>query len=251
MITWLVAMMLWSVRLGVAIGASPPLASYGLPLPVRMALVVAMATMLAAPSASSPSTVMHLVDEPTRLIEAIGAEVVIGMLLGLGVHVALAAFAVAGRMLDVQVGFGIGSIFDPLTRASSNALASLMSLLGVVLFFVTDAHLALASLVSFSTLDLPLGTLPTFDDPMRMLFAAGTMFSTGLALAAPVLLALLATDALIGVASRNLPQINVLVLSIPVKVLVGYVVLALTVTAWAPVVNTLFGQTIDLVKARR
>jgi flagellar biosynthetic protein FliR len=242
--------MLLSVRLGVAFGMSPPLSSYGLPSFVRIALVFALAALIAGIVPPSPA-LAALVDEPSRLLEAVGAEALIGLMLGLGVHVVLAAFALAGRLLDVQVGFGIGSIFDPLTRASSNVLASLMSVLGVVLFFLTDAHLALAALLGRSVVDFPLGSLPAFDDPMRMLVAAGTMFSTGLALAAPVVLALLMTDVLVGVASRNLPQVNVLVLSIPLKVLVGYLVLSLAVTAWAPVVDTLFGKVGDVLGARR
>jgi flagellar biosynthetic protein FliR len=250
MLAWLVAVMLLSVRLGVAFGMSPPLSSYGLPSFVRIALVFALAALIAGIVPPSPA-LAALVDEPSRLLEAVGAEALIGLMLGLGVHVVLAAFALAGRLLDVQVGFGIGSIFDPLTRASSNVLASLMSVLGVVLFFLTDAHLALAALLGRSVVDFPLGSLPAFDDPMRMLVAAGTMFSTGLALAAPVVLALLMTDVLVGVASRNLPQVNVLVLSIPLKVLVGYLVLSLAVTAWAPVVDTLFGKVGDVLGARR
>src|SRR5262245_28951803 len=109
--TWLVSMMLWSVRLGVALGMSPPLVSYGLPLLVRMALVLALAALTAGATPSTP-LLSSLAADPAHLLQAVAAEVVAGMLLGLGIHVALAAFAVAGRILDVQVGFGIGSIFD-------------------------------------------------------------------------------------------------------------------------------------------
>ncbi len=241
MLAWLLTVMLLSVRLGVAVGLSPALSSFGLPLFVRTALVFALAVLVAGAVPASPG-LEQLVEQPARLLEAVGAEAFVGMLLGLGVHVALAAFALAGRLLDVQIGFGIGSIFDPLTRASANVLATLMSVVGVTLFFLADAHLALASLVGRSAGEFPLGALPAFDDPMRMLVAAGTMFTTGVALAAPVVLALLMTDVLVGMASRNLPQVNVLVLSIPLKVLVGYLVLALSVTAWVPVVDTLFGR---------
>lgn len=250
MLAWLVAVMLLTVRLSVAVGLSPPMSSYGLPSFVRMALVLALA-VLSAGTTPLPEALGGLADDPAGLLGAAATEALIGMMLGLGVHVALAAFALAGRLLDVQIGFGIGSIFDPLTRSNSNVLASLMSLVGVTLFFVTDAHLALAALVGRSVLDFPLGGMPAFDDPMHMLVAAGSMFSTGLALAAPVVLALLMTDMLVGMASRNLPQVNVLVLSIPLKVLVGYLVLALSVSVWAPVAEPLFSHVGDVLGAMR
>jgi flagellar biosynthetic protein FliR len=125
------------------------------------------------------------------------AELLIGVLLGLGVLVVLAALALAGRLIDVQIGFAIASVFDPVTRTSGNVLGSLVSLLGVTLFFVSDAHLQLVQLISRSIDLLPLGELPAFDDPMRPLLAAGSMFALGLALAAPVAVALLLTDAAI------------------------------------------------------
>jgi flagellar biosynthesis protein FliR len=251
MLPWLVAVMLLSVRLGVAVGTAPPFAAYGVPSFVRLLLVVALAALVAGGSTVMPAQLQQLVDEPQRLILAVGAEVFIGMMLGLGTHVVLAAFAFAGRLLDVQIGFGLGSVFDPVTRASANVMASLMSVLGVTLFFITDAHLALASLVTRSVTAFPLGTMPAFDDPMRMLTAAGAMFSMGLALAAPVVLALLVADVLVGVASRNLPQVNVLMLSIPLKVLVGYMVLAVSVLAWAPVSATFFGLAGNVLGERR
>lgn len=94
-----VAVMLLSVRLGVAVGMSPPLNSYGLPSFVRMALVLALtvATAGASTPAQAPA---GLATDPARLIAAVGTEALIGMMLGLGVHVALAAFAFAGRLLD-------------------------------------------------------------------------------------------------------------------------------------------------------
>jgi flagellar biosynthesis protein FliR len=246
LLPWLVSVGLLSVRLTVAIALSPPFASHGVPATVRVILVVALAALTVA--GRGPATgVADWVADPVQLILPMMAEVFVGALLGMGVHVVLAAFALAGRLLDVQIGFAIGSIFDPVTRTSSNVLASMMSLLSVTLFFLCDAHLALVHLVTHSLDVLPLGELPALDDPMRPLLAAGSMFSLGLALAAPVAMALLLTDVAVGVASRNLPQINVLMLSIPIKIIVGYAVLAVAVKGWAPLVQQAFGQaTADL-----
>jgi flagellar biosynthetic protein FliR len=173
------------------------------------------------------------------------------VLLGLGVHVVLSAFALAGRLMDVQIGFGIGSVFDPVSRSSSNAMGALMSVLGVTLFFTSDAHIELARMVAMSTTLLPLGQLPDLADPLRPALAAGSLFALGLALAAPVALALVLTDLVVGVAARNLPQVNVLILSVPVKVMVGYLVLALSVVGWSPLVRRAFALVGDVVGARR
>jgi len=207
---WIVSVALLTVRLTVAVALSPALSAYGVPATVRIALTLALAA-LAFAYRSPLSAAAEWAADPVRLVQPVLAEIFTGALLGLGVHVVLAAFALTGRLMDVQIGFGIGSIFDPITRTSANVLGSLVSLLGVTLFFVSEAHLALAQLVSDSIDVFPLGQLPALSDPMRPLLAAGSMYSLGLALAAPVVMALLLTDLVVGVASRNLPQVNVLI----------------------------------------
>jgi flagellar biosynthetic protein FliR len=243
---WLLSVGLLSVRLTVAVALSPALTAYGIPAIVRVALTLALAALTFADHGAVPAAAAWISD-PAQLITPVIAEVFIGGLLGLGVHIVLAALALAGKLLDVQVGFGIGSVFDPVTRTSSNVLGSIVTLAGVTLFVVTDAHLQLATLVSQSIDALPIGRMPPLNDPMRPLLAAGEMFTLGVALAAPVAVALLLTDLAIGVASRNMPQVNVLVLAIPVKVLVGYLVLALSVAGWGPMLQQAFGRTVVLL----
>ena len=72
----------------------------------------------------------------------------------------------------------------------------------------------------------------------------------GLSLAAPVAVALVLTDLFVGITSRNMPQINVLVLSIPLKVLIAYFVLALSVRAWSPITQRVFVIVGDVLGAR-
>lgn len=246
---WALSALLLSLRLGVALAMSPPLSAYGVPTSVRLALVFAL-SMLTLSAPGAPTLDRSLLQSPEALLVAGAAEMFVGMVLGLGVHVVLAAFAVAGRLLDVQIGFGIGSIFDPVTRASQNVMGALFSLAGVTLFFVTDAHLALAGMLAGTLGIFPIGQWPSFADPMPLLTAAGSMFAFGLALAAPVAIALVLTDLFVGITSRNMPQINVLVLSIPLKVLIAYFVLALSVRGWAPITARMFGSVSDVLGAR-
>lgn len=248
LLMWMVSVGLLTVRLTVALALSPALSAYGVPANVRIALTFALAALTFAYRSPAPAAAEWVAD-PALLVMPILAEVFVGALLGLGVHVVLAALALAGRLMDVQIGFAIGSVFDPVTRASSNVLGTMTGLLGVTLFFVSDAHLRLAQLISQSIDVFALGQLPALNDPMQLLFATSSMFVLGLALAAPVALALLLTDLAIGVASRNMPQVNVLILAIPVKVVVGYSVLALAVTGWAPLISQGFGRMAEVLEA--
>jgi len=236
LLPWMASVALLSLRLSVAVALSPAVSAYGVPGMVRTALTLALATLTLSGRSPMQSLAAWPAD-PAQLLVPAAAEVFIGALLGLGIHVVLAACALAGRLMDVQAGFAIGSVFDPVTRANSNVLGSLTSLLGVTLFFASGAHLEMARMISQSIDILPLGELPVLNDPMQPLLAAGAMFTLGLALSAPVAMALLLTDLAVGVASRNLAQVNVLILASPLKVLVAYMVLALSVLGWTPLLR--------------
>lgn len=248
LLPWCLSVALLTVRLSVAVALSPALSAFGVPAMVRVVLTVALAALTFAYRSPAPEAAVWAAN-PELLLLPVLSEAFIGALLGLGVHGVLAALALAGRLMDVQIGFAIGSVFDPVTRTSSNVLGSLVSLLGVTLFVVSDAHLQLAQLIAQTIDALPLGALPPLNDPLQPLLAAGSMFSLGLALAAPVAVALLLTDLTIAVASRNMPQVNVLILAIPVKVIVGYAVLALAVRGWAPLLRQGFDRASGLAGA--
>lgn len=243
---WLLSVALLTVRLTVALALSPPLSAFGVPVSLRVALTLVLAGLTFVSREPAPMAAAWAHD-PGSMLGPVMAEVFIGALLGLGVHVVLAALALAGRLMDVQTGFAIGSVFDPVTGTNSNVIGSMTALLGVVAFVLSNAHLKLAQLVSFSLEVLPLGTLPQFDDPLKPLLAAGSMFSLGLALAAPVAIALLLTDLVIGVASRNMPQVNVFVLAIPIKVLITYLVLGFSVIGWSPLLERYFNRAASAV----
>ena len=238
---WLLSVGMLSVRLTVALALSPALSAYGVPASVRVALTVALAGLACTYRSPAPEAAAWAAN-PTLLLIPVLAEIFIGMVLGLAVQIVLAALALAGRLLDVQIGFAIGSVFDPVTGASSNVLGTMAGLLGVTLFVVSDAHLQLARLISDSIDVFPLGRLPPLNDPLQPLLAAGSMFALGVAFAAPLAATLLLTDLAVGVASRNMPQINVLILAMPIKIMVGYSVLALAVRGWGPLVSQGFGR---------
>ena len=216
-------MLLLATRLAALFLMTPVL--YAMPLPgtVRLLLVVGLAGAIAMPLAGAQPAVQ----DAGTLVAALVQEVAIGATLGLGVLMAFAGFAVAGRLIDVQVGFGIAQVFDPLTRTQVPVLTSVFGMLGVLLFFLVNGHHALLRGVAFSIERFPLGQPWSVGGAAGPVVAqAAGLFTLGFALAAPVVLCLLLVELALGVLARNLPQINMLVLGIPVKIVAGLLVLS-------------------------
>jgi flagellar biosynthesis protein FliR len=241
-LVWLPSLLVLSARLVPVMVLSPALSSYGVPATVRIALTFMLAA-LALSGHALPAEAASWVRDPEKLLGVVIGELALGALIGLSVQIALAAFAVAGRVMDVQIGFGLASVFDPTTRSSSSVLGMLLSLVGVMLFIASGTHLELARLVSASLDVFPLGHVPALADPMRAMQAGGLMFSLGLSIAAPLVVTLLLVDIAMAVLSRTMPQLNVLMLGMPLKVGVGFLVLMGALPMAAALARDAFART--------
>jgi flagellar biosynthesis protein FliR len=225
--SWITTVLLLTVRIAAVLLLTPVLYAVAMPGAVRLAIVIALACVISLPFAASAATPPQ---DVAALVQAILREASIGATLGLGILLAFAGFAVAGRVIDVQVGFGIAEVFDPLTQTRVPVLSAVFGLLAAVFFFVVDGHHALMRGVAYSVERFPVGQgWHAHGAAEPLVRQAGALFTLGFALAAPVVLGLLLVEFALGVVSRNLPQMNMLVLGIPVKILAG--LLALSV--WA------------------
>ncbi|WP_239024453.1 flagellar biosynthetic protein FliR [Ramlibacter humi] len=224
---WVATVLLLSARLAALFLMTPLLYAVPVPGTVRALFVVGLAAAISLPFAAAPVSLPHSLGD---LLAGFLSELALGATMGLGILMAFAGFDFAGRLLDVQVGFGIAQVFDPVTRRQVPVISSVFSSLALLVFFLVDGHHALLRGVALSLDRFPVGqpwSVAGSAEPI-VRQAAG-LFTLGFALAAPVVLSLLLLEFALGVVSRNLPQVNMLALGIPVKIVAG--LLALSV--WA------------------
>lgn len=221
---------LLSLRLGAAFGMSPLLSASAVPRMVRLFTVIglSLAMSLVLPLQPLDAT---LLDQPGALIVAALIELALGATLGLGIQLALATFTFAGRLLDVQAGFSLVRVFDPLSNTRGAVITTAIDQVGVLLFFLLNVHHVLLRGLAWSVERYPLGRSWPLDAAVAPLFKqVGGMFVLGLALAAPVVFCLLLVELALAVIAQSLPQMNMLVIGFPVKIVVAMIALAM----WAP-----------------
>lgn len=196
-----------------------------LPGTLRAALCLVLALCLAR--APVPGAALLLAD-PWRLAGAGLSEFGLGAILSLGINLGFAVFTTAGRLLDIQIGFGMGQVLDPVSRQQMPVLTGIFRQLALVAFFSGTAFASF--LIGFGRgLDIiPVGQawLPGAA-VASAITAFGGMFSLGFAMAAPVVVVLMLIEFALGVIARNLPQMNMFALGIPLKVVAGTAALAL------------------------
>ncbi|WP_440534003.1 flagellar biosynthetic protein FliR [Variovorax sp. YR566] len=222
--SWLLLVGLLALRVAATFAMTPVLYAVPLPASVRVLLVLCLSVALASALPVSAGPWMGW----GALLSAALSELALGATLGLGILLAFGAFAVAGQLLDVQLGFGIAQVFDPVTQRPVPILTSAFGYFAVLMFFLVNGHHALLRGISYSIERFPVGA------PWSIAYAAAPilkqasgLFSLGFALAAPVVFCILLVEFALGVVGRNLPQMNMFTMGIPVKILVGLVALSL------------------------
>ncbi len=213
----LAGVMLVSVRLAALFLMTPILYGITMPAVVRAMLILGLSLALAAGLAVRPAPL-----PAGTLAAAMLGEAALGALMALGILMAFAVFSMAGRLLDVQIGFGIPQVLDPVTRRQLPILTSLFDQMAVVVFFVTNGHHALLRGLAYSLERFP----PGQPWPMAAMMPAvikqvAGLFTLGFALAAPVVFCILLTEVALGILSRSMPQMNMFAMGIPVKIVVG------------------------------
>lgn len=160
-------------------------------------------------------------------LSALVLEVATGIAAGMLTNWLFMSFQVGGALMDQQAGFGTAAIFDPTTFGQVSLLSNFFLSLSLLLFLELNGHhLALLALLRSFTL-VPAGSAVLGANWAQVVIAvlAGSM-SLALRLAAPVLAAIVITDITLGMLGRAVPQLNVLMLALPVKAGVALLVLA-------------------------
>jgi flagellar biosynthetic protein FliR len=234
---WALAVFLTFLRFGVVFLLSPVLAGLGGLVTVRVLLTLALSVLLVQGFGLRADPAM-LAAGP--LAVAVLLELFVGATLAFGVFAAFGAFSVAGKILDIQTGFGLGSVYDPVTRAGAPLFATLLNMVAVVVFFGIDGHHALLRGLAFSLQQVPPGQGFASLSAEPVIAQFGLMFSLGISLIIPVILCLLLVEVGLAVVSRVLPQMNVFVVGVPVKIVAGVALLALTLRSMEPAMQRIY-----------
>jgi len=151
-------------------------------------------------------------------IQALFAEVAGGLVVGLLASWLLSSFAMGGQLMDQQAGFGTAAVLDPGTATTVTLIGNLMLYVGLLLFLEFNGHHLLImglmrsfDLVPAGNLGLPLSLT---EWAVRTLTISTVLF---LRLAMPLLAVIVITDIALGMIGRAVPQLNVLMLGLPLK----------------------------------
>lgn len=157
----------------------------------------------------------------------LASEFFLGIVLSLGFHAANAALHMASQLIDVQMGLAAGATFDPVNYQTTSPTGTLFSLLMVASFFGTNLHYEFLYFFGELFRFAPVGGI--YFPNEGFMSAISKIFVLGFMVASPVILILFLIDVVLALMSRSMPQAQIYFVALPLKILVGFVALALVI----------------------
>ena len=165
---------------------------------------------------------------PSALAVMFGAELLLGLILGMVIRFVFAAIQTGGQLIGFQMGFAMVNVVDPDSGASEAVTAHFMYMVSLLTFLAINGHLYLLSGLMKSFDLLPPGSILISPRLTDQIFAlSGQIFVLAIQIGAPVIAAILLVDLALALISRASPQMNVLIIGFPIKISVGFLFLGI------------------------
>ncbi|MGC2164347.1 MAG: flagellar biosynthetic protein FliR [Silvibacterium sp.] len=237
---FLAAMVLVMVRISGLMVFAPVFSSDAIPARIKVVFVLVVSFLLAPVVSALPMAHAELGVMP------ILGELGIGLLFGLGLSLLNEILSFAGQLLGFQFSFSLVNLLDPNSTIQTPLLSQMFTLLGTLVLIGAglDRTLLLAFLRSFR--DAPVGSV-SFNSAvgLSLVTAMSGVFFAALQLAAPVMAATLLVEVVTSVLGKLSPQLPVMMIAVPAKTMLGYVVLIGSLALWPRFIESRFSGLLD------
>jgi flagellar biosynthetic protein FliR len=198
---------------------APFFSSVSIPISVRIpfALVTTFILTPALPLSKIPA-------EPglSSIVPVLLNELMMGFILGFAALCVFAGLQFAGQMISFQLGFSLIKMIDPQSNVQAPVFSFLTNYIGLLLFLLINGHHWFLLAVNQSFEFMPIGGVQ-ISGPLAayIVSLSADILVMGVRIAGPVIVVGIVTDVIVGVVGRTAPQINILIVGMPLKVLVG------------------------------
>lgn len=215
-------------RVSIVLFLLPFFGGNSIPKTVKAALTIVL-TLGIWPSVAFDGSLMPA--SPYNIALMILGELVLGLIMGISVHVMFAAIQTGGNLIGVQMGFSMVNVLDPLTGTNEAVTAHFLYMCAILVFLSINGHLYLMSAMTESFKYIPPGQVfisPTLTSQIMLI--SKDLFVLAVKVASPIIATIFVVDLGLALISKMAPQMNVLMLGFPLKILSGFFVLSLVFT---------------------
>ncbi len=151
-------------------------------------------------------------------------EVMTGLVLGFITNMIFEVVKFAGSWMDIHAGFSMVSVLDPTSHSQTTLIGNFSYMIATVIFFIVDGHHIVIKLLIESFRIVPIGQTLVYQETMMAVISTITeYFVLGVKIAVPIVLIIVITDLCLGLISRTVPTIPIMIFGLPIKNLLGLI----------------------------
>ncbi|MBL4893721.1 MAG: flagellar type III secretion system protein FliR [Emcibacter sp.] len=216
-------------RMGAMVMLMPALGETAIPQRVRLVMALSISFIIYSLVRES---LPALPGSPYMLGMLIIFEILIGLLIGSAIRLLMSALHTAGTIIAMQTGLAMAQAFDPAQGAQSALMATFLTLMAVVLIFVTNMHHMMIAAMYDSYSLFPVGAdLEMANFAEIVVNTVANSFLLGVQIASPFIVYGLVFNIGLGILARLMPQLQVFFIAMPLNIAAGFMILGSVLAA--------------------
>lgn len=228
--TELLAFILVLVRVGTFIGLWPVLGGNNFPANVKLLLSL-MLSLVLFPGIGWQQISVDI--QSNVIVWLVAREIAVGLVMVFISKLMFQAVSVAGEIISISMGLSSAQAFNPVSGTQSSVISQFQLMLVSVFFLSFNGHHLFITGLTQSFELVPLGSMPldlihgaTLAKHLQL------VAEIGLKLSGPVLASLFVMNIAMAIVGRTVPQLNILITSFPINIMIGFLVLIVTIPAF-------------------
>lgn len=170
-------------------------------------------------------------------------ELLVGLMLGFISYLFFTTLYLAGQIIDMQTGFGMVNVLDPQQNIQVPIMGTFYFIISTLVFLIIDGHHILIEALVNSYDYIPIGQFKFAGDIVNQLVRILTQtFIISLKISGPVLAAIFLTDVLLGILAKTMPQMNVFIVGMPLKIFIGIATVIITLPLFIATLQNIFAS---------
>ena len=153
-----------------------------------------------------------------------------GYIIGFCANFLFAAVQIGGEFVSIQIGVSMSQVLDPTTGESTQILSQMYTYLATMVFIGLNAHQWLFAAIYKSFQAFPPGIDYFFTGSIvsQVLHMSSEMFAIGISMILPIFCVMFVSEVLMGFMSKMMPQMNIFMVAIPLKIYIGIILILLS-----------------------
>ncbi|GAA3903525.1 flagellar biosynthetic protein FliR [Halomonas cibimaris] len=242
---WLVAFFWPFVRITAFMAVSPLWGHSSVPNRVKVGLAALVCVAVAPFLPPMPDVALMSWTSIGIIIE----QILIGLAIGLVMHIIFAVVQASGEFIGLQMGLAFASFYDAASGTNIMVLSRILYMVTLLMFLALNGHLMVLETLVMSFQTLPIGVDTLNANAFELLARyAGTIFASGMLLALPLVGSLLIINFALGILNRSAPQLTVFNIGFPTSLTVGLTLMMVLMTDLGRFLERLFHQGLNFMQ---